>query len=160
MGRPGKAARAYTGTLFKLNTDGTGYTNFYTFSSLLNNTNSDGANPQASLILSGSTLYGAAENGGPAGSGTLFAINTNGTGFTNFYIFTLMVYKAPNGSGGSPDYTNSDGANPYATLILSGGTLYGTAFGGGTNGQGTVFAVGTNGAGFATFHNFACGPGQ
>jgi len=148
---------AYTGTLFKINTDGTGYTNFYTFSSLWNNTNSDGANPQASLVLSGSTLYGAAENGGPVGSGTLFAINTNGTGFTNFYSFTPTIYKPPNSPGGSPDYTNSDGANPYAPLILSGNMLYGTASGGGTNGQGTVFAVSTNGAGFINFHSFAGG---
>jgi uncharacterized repeat protein (TIGR03803 family) len=146
-----------SGTVFAINSDGTGFTNLYIFSMLVNNTNNDGAYPVASLILSGSTLFGTAQNGGLGGSGTLFAISTNGTGFTNFYSFTSTIYELPNGSGGSPGYTNSDGANPYAPLLLSGNTLYGTTSGGGTNGQGTVFAVGTNGVGFATFHNFAGG---
>ena len=37
--------------------------------------------------------------------------------------------------------TNSDGANPYAGLILSGNTLYGTARYGGSSGDGTVFSI-------------------
>ena len=37
--------------------------------------------------------------------------------------------------------TNSDGANPYAGLTLSGNTFYGTAKAGGTNGDGTVFSL-------------------
>ena len=49
---------------------------------------------------------------------------------------------------------SGEGANPYAGLILSGQTLYGTASGGGSSGLGTLFAVGTNGAGFATLHSF------
>jgi uncharacterized repeat protein (TIGR03803 family) len=63
--------------------------------------------------------------GGSRGMGTLFAVNTDGTGFTNLYNF--------NGS--------RDGANPYGGLILSGNTLYGTAYGGGSSGNGTVFSL-------------------
>ena len=37
--------------------------------------------------------------------------------------------------------TNSDGANPYAGLILSGNTLYGTTANGGGSGNGTVFSL-------------------
>ena len=50
--------------------------------------NSDGANPRAGLILSGNTLYGTASNGGTSGNGTVFAVNTDGTGFTNLHSFT------------------------------------------------------------------------
>src|SRR5439155_7669597 len=37
--------------------------------------------------------------------------------------------------------TNSDGANPFGGLILSGNTLYGTATYGGSSGRGTVFSL-------------------
>src|ERR1035437_3383230 len=40
-----------------------------------------------------------------------------------------------------PTSTNSDGANPQAGLILSGTTLYGTAYWGGSSGYGTVFSL-------------------
>ena len=84
------------------------------------------------MILSGNTLYGTADDGGSSGNGTVFAVNTDGTGFTNLHSFTAM-------SGTSS--TNSDGANPNAGLILSGNTLYGTTYGGGSSGNGTVFSL-------------------
>jgi uncharacterized repeat protein (TIGR03803 family) len=59
------------------------------------------------------------------GNGTVFAVNTDGSGFTNLYSFT----------GGS------DGANPIAGLILSSNTLYGTTQLGGGSGNGTVFSL-------------------
>ena len=108
------------GTVFKLNTDGTGFTNLHSFSN-----GNDGANPVAGLILSGSILYGTTFQGGSSGGGTVFAINTNGTGFTNLYNFT----------GGS------DGANPMAGVILSANTLYGTTSAGGGSSFGTVFSL-------------------
>jgi hypothetical protein len=83
------------------------------------------------LILLGNTLYGTASNGGD-GAGTLFAINTDGTGFNPFYTFAI--------SGG--------GSNPYGSLILSGNTVYGTTRDGGFYGVGNVFAVNTNGLGY------------
>jgi uncharacterized repeat protein (TIGR03803 family) len=85
----------------------------YAYDSSINRfTNSDGALPYAGLILSGSTLYGTAAGGGTNGNGTVFAVNTDGTGFKNLYSFTADPYP----------YTNSDGANPRAELILSGNT--------------------------------------
>ena len=135
------------GTVFAVNTDGTGFTNLDNFTD-----GSDGANPLAGLILSGNTLYGTAQLGGSSGNGTVFAVNTNGTGFTNLHSFTL-------GSGSYPNITNSDGAYPYAELILSGNTLYGTALHGGSSGVGTVFAVNTNGTGFTNLHSFTGGSG-
>ena len=139
------------GTVFAVNTDGTGFTNLHSFTALLPYpgpyTNSDGANPRAGLLLSGNTLYGTASDGGASGHGTLFAVNTDGTGFTVLHSFTeTPPYPGP--------YTNSDGANPRAGLLLSGNTLYGTAAGGGSGGAGTVFALSTNGTGFTALHSF------
>src|SRR5665213_1196506 len=129
------------GTVFAVNTDGTDFTNLHNFTALSNSTNSDGTHPQAGLILSGNTLYGTAKIGGSSGNGTVFAVHTDGMGFTNLHNFT----------GGG------DGARPEAELILSGNTLYGTAFQGGSSGDGTVFAVQTNGTGFTTLHSFTGG---
>lgn len=138
------------GTVFALNTDGTDFTNLHVFTSLstpFSGTNSDGAGIVGGLALSGNVLYGTAAGGGSFGSGTVFALNTDGTGFTNLYNFTATSNSYPN--------TNNDGAYPNGGLVLSGNTLYGTAYGGGSSGNGTVFAVNTNGTGFTILHTFS-----
>jgi len=127
------------GTVFSINTDGTGFTGLHSLNG------SDGMNPYARLTASSNALYGTANCGGITGSGTVFKLNTDGTGFTSLYNFT--------GSSGSAS-TNSDGADPYANLILSGNTLYGTAEEGGSAGGGTVFAVNTDGTQFTNLHSF------
>jgi uncharacterized repeat protein (TIGR03803 family) len=142
------------GTVFAVNTDGTGFTNLHSFTAgdydpSFSYTNSDGANPFAGSILSGDTLFGAAWQGGSAGNGTLFAVNTDGTGFTNLHSFTA-------GSGFFPGVTNSDGAGPIG-LMLSGNTLYGAAVGGGSSSEGTVFKLNINGTGFTNLHSFTAG---
>jgi len=57
----------------------------------------------------------------------------NAQTFTTLHGFTA--------TSGPPSYTNSDGANPTAGLMLSGSTLYGTAQRGGNSGYGTVFSL-------------------
>jgi uncharacterized repeat protein (TIGR03803 family) len=104
------------------------------------------------LIFSGSTLYGTTDGGGTSGSGTVFAISTNGTGFTTLHSFTAGSTSSLGG------YTNSDGANPRAELVLSGDTLYGTASQGGSSGNGTVFRLNTDGTGFTNLHSFSANP--
>ena len=136
---------AGNGMVFAVNTNGTGFTNLHSFTALINSTNIGGASPFAGLILSGNTLYGTARTGGGSGNGTVFAVNIDGTGFTNLYHFTA--------SSGAP-LTNNDGASPSAGLILSGNTLFGTANSGGSLGYGTVFAVNTDGTGFTNLHSF------
>jgi uncharacterized repeat protein (TIGR03803 family) len=128
------------GTVFAVSTNGTGFTNLHSFGSV----SQDGAYPNGGLVLSGSTLYGTTTQGGTNGYGMVFAVNTNGSGYTNLYSFT----------------GNSDGGHPYCQLLLSGNTLYGTANGGGTNGNGTVFALtlNTNGSNFTTLHSFTNSP--
>ncbi len=189
------------GTIFKMNTDGTGFTNVYSFPGLVNGTNADGANPLAGLVLSGNTLYGTANGGGSESGfvnfGTVFAVNTNGLGFTTLHNFaggsdganpqaglvlsnnTLYGTTTAGGNDGNgtlfkvgtdglhytnlysftatdPDTsTNTDGADPQAGLVLSGGTLYGTAQYGGNSGNGTIFAISTNGTRFTNLYSFS-----
>jgi uncharacterized repeat protein (TIGR03803 family) len=121
------------GTVFRVNMDGTGFTNLHSFTptlSLYGGTNTDGAHPYAGLVLCGDRLYGTTEWGGSSGEGTIFSINTDGTGFATFHSFTAVNNN-----------TNTDGALPEAPLILSGDTLYGTTRNGGTAGLGTVFSI-------------------
>jgi len=135
------------GSVFRMNTDGSRFTNMYTFAQGL-----DGGNPYSGLALAGATMFGTVIFGGTSGNGCVFAINTNGTGLANLYSFSP--------SGTDFPYTNSDGSNPGTTLLLSGKQLYGTTGGGGTFGWGTAFVINTNGSGFANLHNFTVSDGQ
>jgi len=148
-GTTSRGGREGNGTVFRVNSDGTGFSVLHSFTASTTNssgtlTNYDGANP-CGLILAKNTLYGTA-GGGIGGSGVVFALTTDGTGFTNLHSFT---------EGPCYSYiTNSDGANPNGGLVLSGDTLYGSASSGGTWANGTVFAVNTDGTGFRTLHSF------
>jgi uncharacterized repeat protein (TIGR03803 family) len=142
------------GTLFAMNTDGTGFRSVYQFTVTNGSagTNGDGANPGGRLILSGNTLYGTTTSGGSAGNGTIFAVNTDGTGFTTLHQFSIDRGRAG---------TNADGASPMVALTLStDGILYGAAAYGGVKGNGTLFAVSTNGTGFTTLHQFSVTMGK
>jgi uncharacterized repeat protein (TIGR03803 family) len=57
------------GTMFGIGTDGTGYAVMHSFAGGA----ADGASPQGSLILSGSTLFGMTYAGGSANLGTVFS---------------------------------------------------------------------------------------
>jgi uncharacterized repeat protein (TIGR03803 family) len=70
-----------SGTVFKINPDGTGFTTLFTFSARTQIsegsgvvTNTYGAFPQASLILVGNTLYGTTSGGSMNGFGTVFSL--------------------------------------------------------------------------------------
>jgi uncharacterized repeat protein (TIGR03803 family) len=108
-------------------------------------TNSEGASPTALLAMLGTTVYGTTTAGGSSANGTVFSCNTNGS-VSVLHNFIVL----DSGAG-----TNSDGAFPRGGLILSGGTLYGTASEGGSGGVGVVFCVSTNGGGFTNLHSFA-----
>ncbi len=121
------------GALFKLNTNGTGYAVLHSF------TNSpDGATPRAGMVLNAATLYGTTEYGGTHGNGTVFKLNTNGTGYTVIYNFS----------------NTPDAQFPCAALVISSNQLYGTASYGGSHSGGAVFTLNTNGAGYAVLHPF------
>jgi uncharacterized repeat protein (TIGR03803 family) len=90
-------------------------------------TGGDGANPGASLIDIGGTLYGTTLSGGISlmgtGHGTIYSIDVATGTETLLHSFGL----------------GSDGQNPRTTLIDVSGVLYGTTMRGGASGFGTVF---------------------
>ena len=120
------------------------FTNLHSFTGF-----SDGAEPKAGLLLSGTNLYGTAVEAGSGnqgfviGTGEVFKLNTNGSVFTPLHGFT------PQHSG-----SNTDGSAPAAGLLLLGTNLYGTASDGGSSNNGVVFVVATNGTGFTNLHIF------
>jgi uncharacterized repeat protein (TIGR03803 family) len=93
---------------------------------------SDGAVPQAGLILDSSgALYGTTEGGGDSNQGTVFKLTPPLGGGTPW--IETVLHSFAGGSGG---------ANPLAGLIFgSQGALYGTTVRGGTSAQGTVFKL-------------------
>jgi uncharacterized repeat protein (TIGR03803 family) len=120
------------GTVFKISTNGTGYSVIYNFS------NAPAATaPEVGLAFAGNTLYGITTGGGTASAGALFQLATNGTGFAITHSLT-----------------NTDGLSPQGPLTVNNNLLYGTALSGGTGGGGTIFQVATNGANFTVLKNF------
>jgi len=141
MERHWRGGASGNGTVFAVEKDGTHFRTLHSFATAFNGqigafglplrVNSDGASPQAKLILSGNTLYGTTFYGGSWGAGTVFAVKTDGTRFTTLHTFTTIDNA----------YANSDGAAPLAGLVLSGSTLYGEAIIGGQWGKGTLFSL-------------------
>ncbi|MBE0540977.1 MAG: hypothetical protein IH623_06300 [Verrucomicrobia bacterium] len=119
------------GTVFRLNTDGSDFTELKHF--LLD----DGSSPSGELLLAGTTLYGMTSIGGDSSRGTAFRLNTDGSGFT--------VLKR---------FAGSDGRNPVGGLVLSDGMLYGATSAGGSSNMGTVFMLSTNGDEFRVITHF------
>ena len=128
-----------TTTLFSLNTDGTGFGALHYFTGLAN----DGVYPEGSLTLSGSTLYGMTSAGGAENQGTVFSMNTDGTGFSLLHSFPII----------------GDCRNPRGSLTLSGSKLFGMTVGG-LNGKGGVFSINTDGTGYGLIHTFTGGTGD
>jgi uncharacterized repeat protein (TIGR03803 family) len=143
-------------------------------------------------------LYGLTDQGGTKGGGTVFKVNTNGTGYQVVYnistnVAAAGVYSLPHPCGliqgqdgglyvttyqGGPGFVpqgsvfrlNPDGSS-YAQLyafnyttngilpnagVIQGrdGMLYGTTIYGGAYGVGIVFKINTNGLGYADIHDF------
>jgi uncharacterized repeat protein (TIGR03803 family) len=141
------------GTIFKVNTDGTDFAVLHAFAKpmkhILNTGhifNTDGAVLEAGLLVSGNSLYGIASEGGEAGNGTVFKVNTDGSDFAVLHGFTATY-------NGRDEITNIDGAMPKV-LILSGKTFYGLTSDGGERRRGTLFKLNSDGTGFSTLPGF------
>ena len=126
-----------SGTVFKINKDGSGFELLHSFTGAC----IDGRNPEASLINSGNTLYGITMFGGTKDSGTVFKINTDGSGYEVIHSF---------------DQNKNEGIMPMYPLIISGSVLYGTTIWGGRAGEliyaGTIYKLNTDGSNFGNLH--------
>jgi uncharacterized repeat protein (TIGR03803 family) len=138
MGGPGYIP---DGSIFKINTDGSSYSQLYAFG----NYQANGVLPCASVIqgrdgmLYGTTIYcltGYVQ-------GIVFKIDTNGLGFANIHSFTTTNVSPPSG------------IYPMTPLMqASDGVLYGTTKGGGSADTGVIFKLNTDGTGYTELHQF------
>jgi RHS repeat-associated protein len=173
------------GCIFKINTDGTGYTTLLNFAGT-----SNGSQPVGEFVLSGNILYGVTSLGGTNNCGTIYKINTDGTGYAKLLDFSSTANgKSPTGSltllngvlygmttlGGTNNlgtifkinadgtlYTKlldfsgtANGSTPYGSLIQSGGILYGMTSKGGTSSKGCIFKININGTGYTKMFDFS-----
>ena len=130
------------GAVFRLNTDGTAYTNLHVFSTL----RGGGYQPSAALVQArDDNLYGTTMFGGAYALGTVFKLAPDGSGFAQLHSF---------GAKG-------DAQQPMAPMIQGlDGFLYGTTCDGGASaangasGYGAVFKMDTNGAIETVLHSF------
>jgi uncharacterized repeat protein (TIGR03803 family) len=118
-------------TVFKLMGDGTGFQTLHTFRDPnAQPPTSEGAVTQAALVQGqDGTLYGVTEDGGINGTGTIFQINTDGTGYQSLHSFDAYG-------------SNTDGANPVNALIQGAdGSFYGASRNGGTSANGSTYGT-------------------
>jgi uncharacterized repeat protein (TIGR03803 family) len=131
------------GTVFKINTDGSGYQVLYSFGGGTDNQ----CHPYAAPVVAGSTLYGTtAEKTGANTLGEIFALSTSSG-----------VPQVLHNFAGKPD----DGEQPYGSMTLVGSRLYGmTSFGGsgGGAGYGVIYAINTDGSDYRVLHHFQGAP--
>jgi uncharacterized repeat protein (TIGR03803 family) len=132
-GMTGSGGANNDGTIFKIKTNGTGYTKLLDFAGTTN-----GSSPYGSLVSDGTYLYGTTQLGGANGYGTIFKIKPDGTGYLKLLDFS----------------TTPDANEPYGSLLYNNTFLYGMTYQGGTNGYGTVFEIKTDGTGYEILKNF------
>lgn len=130
------------GTVPGISAEYTNYVSLFSFSG------TNGDNPYGDLIEGrDGRLYGVAMAGGltnsafPQGSGTVFALKKDGTGFTVLHYFG--------------DETN-DGLGPAGGLIedRQNGMLYGTTQYGGSYNGGTIFRLNPDGSDYGVIRSF------
>jgi uncharacterized repeat protein (TIGR03803 family) len=124
------------GVVFGMNKDGSGYEILHAFT-----VSSNGLSPWGKVIeANDGMLYGATRVGGTHGSGTVFRLNRNGTGFAIVRNFTTNV---------------NEGAYPMNSVIeASDGRLYGRTCSGGTNDANSIFRLNKDGSAYRLLHSF------
>jgi uncharacterized repeat protein (TIGR03803 family) len=142
----------------------------------------DGSFPSG-IVVSGSSLYGTTDYGGASDDGTIFSLNTDGSGFAVLHdatpleagsgyppiVDSSLVYVTTvagtgdvsrintNGSGYQPVFEFSNAGSSLwrpRGFTQSGSMLYGIAQEGGL-GTGGIFRVGKNGTGYQALHSFS-----
>ncbi len=130
------------GAIYRINATTTnklaaGFTNLHSF-----NYESEGGGPSSGVIVSGATLFGTLEAGGPSLNGGIYKMGLDGNGFTMLHTFPTVGAESPTGR------------RPSGALAIEGNTLYGTTKEGGANNAGVVYKLQADGTGFTVLHHF------
>jgi uncharacterized repeat protein (TIGR03803 family) len=139
------------GTVYKVNTDGSGFAILRSFTAGGTAVIADGGAPRGGLVhardgfLYGLTTTGTAASTNAADrNGVIYRVATDGSGYRVIFSF----------DGGS---SATNGQLPNALIEGRDGRLYGTTRAGGPRGAGTVFTIRTDGTGFSILHAFSTG---
>jgi uncharacterized repeat protein (TIGR03803 family) len=129
------------GTIYRIDTSGDNFAVLHVFDAV----SGDGYRPKGGLLLaSDGRLYGTTENGPGPGNGTVFGLETDGSGYATLHGFIDA----------------SDGQDPLTELIEApDGYLWGTTPGGGSGGNGVVFRMRRDGTDYSVVHAFSPGEG-
>lgn len=128
----GGGANNDCGTIVRIKLDGSDPTVLHNF-----DFGPDGCHPMSRLFIQDDYLYGTCKEGGTLGSGTIFRMHMDGTGFQKLL-----------------DQTGANGQNALAGLISDGTWLYGTTSYGGQYTFGTVYRIMPDGSGQQLLHEF------
>jgi uncharacterized repeat protein (TIGR03803 family) len=130
------------GTVFQVDTQGNGFQILFDFDG---GRADQGQSPSAELLLShDGRLYGTTTDSGGNGSGTVFRLNRDGSGFGVLHIFLGQ-------------YVTIGGYEQHGLIEGSDDALYGTTELGGGAGQGSAFKLNKDGSGFRVLHDFTSG---
>ncbi|HNX27206.1 MAG TPA: hypothetical protein PKK48_07345, partial [Phycisphaerae bacterium] len=119
------------GTVYKLNTDGSDFEVLHSFTS-----STDGIEVYNGLTLVDGNIYGIARNGGSAGCGVLFKIDSS-SAFSVIHNFT--------GSG--------EGSYPYTAPTYYNGSLYGLTWGGWASGTSNIYQYNLSTGTYTSLYN-------
>lgn len=127
------------GSIYRISTNGMDFKTIRSFTAMNETafTNADGAMPMAGLVLWSNQLFGTTYEGGSGTRGTVFGVNTDGTGFA-----VLNNFNGANGKA------------PYVGLTLADGVLYGATAAGGISNKGAIFSVNPDGSNFLLVKSF------
>jgi uncharacterized repeat protein (TIGR03803 family) len=120
------------GTIYRIQTNGTGYTTLHQFGSLTN----DGTLPVGPLtVLPDGQVFGVTTQGGATGNGILYRMHGDGSAYQIVHSF------------GSD---SNDGKSPLGGMVVGAdGAVYGTTSDGGAHGGGTVFRISPTGTDYS-----------
>jgi uncharacterized repeat protein (TIGR03803 family) len=126
----------FAGLLFRVNRDGSGFTNLIhlSLSGVADGTN---ASPPV-IVATNGFLYGTTRFGGLGNRGTIYRLRPDGAGYSLLKQFV----------------SNVEGIDPAGGVIDGkDGFLYGATASGGSQNLGTVFKIRHDGSGFAVMYN-------
>ena len=121
------------GFIYRLKTDGSDFTNIFSFDGP-----TSGTGPYGALISDGTFLFGMTTYGGLLNQGTAFKVKKDGTSYQKL----MDMQDDPNGS------------LPYGSLVYDGTYLYAMTNIGGEYNYGTIFKILTDGTGYEKLYDF------